>query len=132
MLLPWLHCINSELNTHCSLAVCHAQVKEALDKVKDAINFMTRGLKLLGSDISTAARLFGKAAMGKRIQSAGARFFFVAVVTLHCVAGRSDGGVGRVLKLALLSALCMLSLRGWRQRENRLWLHVLLYTSIPT
>jgi hypothetical protein len=41
------------------------QVREALDKVKDAINFMTRGLKLLGSDISTAARLFGKAAMGK-------------------------------------------------------------------
>ncbi|GFH21465.1 uncharacterized protein HaLaN_18775, partial [Haematococcus lacustris] len=46
------------------LAALAAEVKEGLDKVREAVDFMTRGLRLLGSDIASAARLFGKAASG--------------------------------------------------------------------
>ncbi|KAL6761963.1 hypothetical protein V8C86DRAFT_2526853 [Haematococcus lacustris] len=47
-----------------SLTKARLQVKEGLDKVREAVDFMTRGLRLLGSDIASAARLFGKAASG--------------------------------------------------------------------
>jgi hypothetical protein len=33
-------------------------------QVREAVTFMTRGIKLMGSDIGNAGRLFGKAAMG--------------------------------------------------------------------
>jgi hypothetical protein len=40
------------------------QMKESVDKVLEAINFLLRGVRLLGSDVSNAGRLFGKAALG--------------------------------------------------------------------
>lgn len=40
------------------------QAKESIGKVGEGINFLLRGLRLLGSDTSNAGRLFTKAALG--------------------------------------------------------------------
>ncbi|KAG2426867.1 hypothetical protein HYH02_014720 [Chlamydomonas schloesseri] len=47
-----------------SLTKARLQLRESLDKVKEAVNFLTRGFKLLGSDVGTGVRLFVKAALG--------------------------------------------------------------------
>jgi len=47
-----------------SLTKARLQAREAWDKVREAVTFMARGVKLLGSDVGNAGRLFGKAAMG--------------------------------------------------------------------
>ncbi|GLI62003.1 hypothetical protein VaNZ11_004577 [Volvox africanus] len=51
-----------------SLTKARLQVRESLDKVREAITFLTRGFKLLGSDIATGARLFLKAALGNTLK----------------------------------------------------------------
>lgn len=48
-----------------SLTKARLQLRESLDKVKEAVNFLTRGFKLLGSDVNTGVRLFLKAALGE-------------------------------------------------------------------
>ncbi|KAG2422678.1 hypothetical protein HXX76_015842 [Chlamydomonas incerta] len=47
-----------------SLTKARLQLRESLDKVKEAVNFLTRGFKLLGGDVGTGVRLFLKAALG--------------------------------------------------------------------
>jgi hypothetical protein len=42
------------------------QLKESVDKLLEAVNFLLRGVRLLGSDVSNAGRLFWKAALGAR------------------------------------------------------------------
>ncbi len=51
--------------THCTLVLACWQVREALDKLNEAVTFIVRGFKLLGSDIALSARLFGRAAVGE-------------------------------------------------------------------
>ena len=41
------------------------QAQDGIDKVREAVTFLVRGCKLLGQDVDTSARLFGKAAMGR-------------------------------------------------------------------
>lgn len=48
-----------------SFTKARLQARDAFEKVREATVFMVRGVKLLGSDVDNAARLFGKAAMGK-------------------------------------------------------------------
>ncbi|EFJ48119.1 hypothetical protein VOLCADRAFT_104902 [Volvox carteri f. nagariensis] len=51
-----------------SLTKARLQIGESLDKVREAVTFLTRGFKLLGSDIATGARLFVKAALGNTLK----------------------------------------------------------------
>jgi len=41
-----------------------AAVADSLDKVKEGVMFFSRGIRLLGSDISSAGRLFTRAVIG--------------------------------------------------------------------
>lgn len=41
-----------------------AALAESLGKVKEGIMFFSRGIRLLGSDISSAGRLFSRAVLG--------------------------------------------------------------------
>ncbi len=43
------------------------QALESLDKVKEAVDFLTRGVKLLGSDVANSGRVFMRAALGEKI-----------------------------------------------------------------
>ncbi len=47
-------------------------MREALEKVREAVTFMLRGLKLLSSDISNSSRLFARAAVGTCVLPWGA------------------------------------------------------------
>jgi len=47
-----------------SLTKLQLQVKESLDKVRQGVLFLTNGVRLLGSDLSTATGLFSRAALG--------------------------------------------------------------------
>lgn len=42
------------------------QMQEAVEAVLEAVTFMTRGLKLLSSDVSNSGRRFWRAALGKQ------------------------------------------------------------------
>ena len=42
-----------------------AAVAESWGKVKEGVGFFTRGIRLLGSDMSSAGRLFSRAVLGK-------------------------------------------------------------------
>ena len=48
-----------------SLTRLRLQVQESLDKVREAIDFLVRGLRLLGSDVANSSRVFGRAALGE-------------------------------------------------------------------
>ncbi|GAX73890.1 hypothetical protein CEUSTIGMA_g1340.t1 [Chlamydomonas eustigma] len=47
-----------------SLTKMRLQVQDSLDKVQEAIEFMVRGVRLLGADINNSARVFTRAALG--------------------------------------------------------------------
>ncbi|GIL51245.1 hypothetical protein Vafri_7097 [Volvox africanus] len=51
-----------------SLTKARLQIRESLDKVREAVTFLSRGFKLLGSDMATGARLFLKAALGNTLK----------------------------------------------------------------
>ncbi|GIL75359.1 hypothetical protein Vretimale_8033, partial [Volvox reticuliferus] len=51
-----------------SLTKARLQIRESLDKVREAVTFLSRGFKLLGSDIATGVRLFLKAALGNTLK----------------------------------------------------------------
>ncbi|GFR42922.1 hypothetical protein Agub_g3923, partial [Astrephomene gubernaculifera] len=51
-----------------SLTRARLQLSESADKVVEAVTFASRGVKLLGSDVGTAARLFLKAALGNTLK----------------------------------------------------------------
>lgn len=40
------------------------QIREAVDKVSEGLQFFTRGIRLLGSDCNNCGRLFYRAALG--------------------------------------------------------------------
>lgn len=42
-----------------------AAIAESFGKVKEGVMFFSRGIRLLGSDISSAGRLFSRAVLGK-------------------------------------------------------------------
>ena len=42
-----------------------AAVADSWGKVKEGVGFFTRGIRLLGSDISSAGRLFSRAVLGE-------------------------------------------------------------------
>jgi hypothetical protein len=48
-----------------SLTKVRLQIQESLDKVREAIEFMVRGVRLLGADINNSARIFTRAALGE-------------------------------------------------------------------
>ena len=43
------------------------QIREAVDKVTEGVQFFTRGIRLLGSDCNNCGRLFYRAALGKQL-----------------------------------------------------------------
>ena len=44
-----------------------AALAESLGKVKEGVMFFSRGIRLLGSDMSSAGRLFSRAVLGRRL-----------------------------------------------------------------
>lgn len=50
------------------------QVVEGLGKVKEGMLFFVRGIRLLGSDLGAAVRLFLRAAIGEEIRKKSMRF----------------------------------------------------------
>lgn len=48
-----------------SLARLQLQVQESLEKVREAIEFLVRGVRLLGSDVANSTRVFTRAALGE-------------------------------------------------------------------
>lgn len=48
-----------------SLTRLQLQVQESLDKVREAIEFLVRGVRLLGSDVANSTRVFTRAALGQ-------------------------------------------------------------------
>lgn len=47
-----------------SLYKLQLQVKEAIRKLQEGVEFGTRGVRLMGSDVGGAARMFWRAALG--------------------------------------------------------------------
>ena len=45
------------------------QIREAVDKVSEGVQFFTRGIRLLGSDCNNCGRLFYRAALGMHTHS---------------------------------------------------------------
>ncbi len=41
------------------------QTRDSLAKVREAVDFLIRGVRLLGSDVSNSGRLFTRAALGE-------------------------------------------------------------------
>lgn len=52
------------ITEHCHASPAAPQVKESWEKLQEALNFLFRGCRLLGSDIRASGRLFTKAALG--------------------------------------------------------------------
>jgi len=51
-----------------SLRKLQLSVKESTNKISDGINFFTRGMRLLGSDVGSAGRMFMRAAVGATLK----------------------------------------------------------------
>ena len=49
-----------------SMARLQLQVQESLEKVREAIEFLVRGVRLLGSDVANSTRVFTRAALGEQ------------------------------------------------------------------
>ena len=47
-----------------SLTRVQLQLKESLDKVKEGVSFLVRGVRLLGSDVAISSRIFARAVLG--------------------------------------------------------------------
>lgn len=58
-------------NQGVSLTKLQLQSQEALGKVREAIDFLVRGVRLLGSDVANSGRLFTRAALGECQWEAG-------------------------------------------------------------
>ena len=52
-----------------TLTKLQLQARESADKVGEAVGFLLRGCRLLGSDVSNAGRLFTKAALGGTLKA---------------------------------------------------------------
>jgi hypothetical protein len=68
-----------------SLTKLRLQARDGAGKVAEGVGFMTRGLRLLSSDVGNAGRLFSKAALGGTLKPREVR------------AARGGGGVQRVV-----------------------------------
>lgn len=60
-------------NQGVSLTKLQLQSQEALGKVREAIDFLVRGVRLLGSDVANSGRLFTRAALGECQWESGSR-----------------------------------------------------------
>lgn len=69
--------------------ILHSQAREAFGKVGEGVGFLSRGVRLLGSDVGNAGRLFSKAALGGTLKPREVRLF-APVLLASCSALRKD------------------------------------------